>query len=195
MVADPPAPSENPSEEPGSDDEVPAKENAQPPDDDPTPSPTPPRKSPDPLANALEAPEDAITSRGRFDALMQRGLSEYMPQIGLLYGAGGVDQPGLRVAIAADGRGRWARGDGPFWGELAESGDFELSDEQTAALAELVTKAWAQKVDYPASSVKQTRVIILRDGETSRVFEHSSVPDELARVEELLREHVPENNE
>ncbi|MGM0557564.1 MAG: hypothetical protein ACQEVA_14360 [Myxococcota bacterium] len=190
MVADPPEPSEQTPEQPQAAPEKPEEKDDS--EVEPRPSPSPPKKAPDPLAKALEAPDGAITSEGRFEALMERGLAEYMPEIGLLYGAAGVDEPGLRVAVAADGRGRWARGDGPFWGDLADSGNFELSDEDAAQLAELVAESWTSEVDYPASSVKQTRVIIVRDGETVRVFEHSSVPAALEPVEALVRKHVPD---
>jgi hypothetical protein len=160
---------------------------------DPTPpTPAAPEKEPEPLADSLEAPEKAVTSKGRFQDLMKRGLADHMPEFGILYGAAGVDQPGLRVAVAADGRGRWARGNAPFWGELENSGEFELTDEEAAELASIVTEAWTSDATYPPSSVKQTRVVILRDGDTARVFEHSAVPESLERLEDIMVRHVPD---
>ena len=97
--------------------------------------------------------------------------------------------------MAADGRGRWARGSGAYWKELEESGDFELTEEESAQLAEIISKAWSSEVEYPPSSVKGSRVIILRDGETARVFEHSAVPSSLEPLEDIMLRHVPSEDD
>ena len=143
------------------------------------------RESPS-LAEALEPPEDAVTSEGRFRELQNKGLRDYTPEIGVLYAAAGVEQPAVRIVVTPDGRVKWDRGKGMYWEKLGETGSFELSGDRLERLSELVETSWTIEPEYPPSDVRGTRVVIIRHRDTVRLFEYSALPEHLEGIDDLL---------
>jgi hypothetical protein len=149
--------------------------------DEPNVQPTPP------LEQAFSAPDDAVTSEGRFAELMEQGLAEHAPPTGLVFASGGVDQPTTRVIVTPDGQARWARGDGMYWDELDETGEVELDENERKVLADLVERAWTEReLDYPPSAAGRGEVLVLRDEQTARVIEGSQLPQEVLPLRQLL---------
>jgi hypothetical protein len=140
-----------------------------------------------PLEQALSAPDDAVTSRGRFVDLMEQGLARHMPDTGIAFASGGAEQPTTRRILGPNGQLHWARGDGMYWDDLDEKGVVELTDKERKILADLIEDAWTQKdLDYPPTVAGRGEVLVLRDGETVRVFEGSQLPRQLLPIRQLL---------
>jgi hypothetical protein len=145
-----------------------------------------------PLEEAFSAPDDAVTSEGRFADLMEQGLAEHAPLKGLVFASGGVDRPTTRVVVSADGQVRWARGDGMYWDELAESGEAALDEAARKKLSELVERAWTEReLAYPPGAANRGELLVLRDGDIARVIEGTQLPKQLWPLRDLLMDLSP----
>ncbi|QDG52027.1 hypothetical protein FIV42_15140 [Persicimonas caeni] len=140
-----------------------------------------------PLAEAFDAPEDAVTSEGRFAALMEEGMADYLPEKGLVFAMGGVKVPTVRIVVDDHGEVRWARGEGTYWDELSETGTATLDEAQRKKLADIVQNLWGdEELDYPPSTPNRGELLVIRDGAVARVAEGSYSPKEVRPLREML---------
>lgn len=146
-----------------------------------------------PLAEAFDAPADAVTSEGRFAALMEKGMAEYLPQKGLVFAMGGVKVKTVRIAVDDHGEVHWARGEGTFWDELSETGTATLNETQRKKLADIVQDLWTdEELEYPPSIPNRGELLVIRDGDVARVAEGSYSPKEVRPLRDMLVEFVGE---
>lgn len=146
-----------------------------------------------PLAEAFDAPEDAVTSAGRFATLMEEGMAEHLPTKGLVFAMGGVDVKTVRIVVDDHGQVRWARGDGMFWDVRSESGVATLSETQRKTLADVVEGLWTDReLEYPPSTPARGELLVLRDGQTARVIEGSYSPKEAHPLRDMLMRFIGE---